>query len=85
MYALSFSAGLYDDIYAGLVFFRNDIDIRGRFTFDALSVFTDIECSVGHLMQIRNLGQQFFIYRIQQLLSLPCCNSACTCNPNRAG
>jgi hypothetical protein len=41
MYALSFSGGFMMTSMRACLF-RNDIDIRGRFTFDALSVFTDL-------------------------------------------
>ncbi len=68
MHALVLCSRLDDDIDAGLVRLRHDIDIFRCIAPRALTVHAEIIGSLRHLVKVRDLLKQLFLYRIHDHL-----------------
>ena len=68
VHALVFRAGSNVDVDAGLVFLRDDVDVRGRVAAGELAVGADIIGTLGDAVEVCDLLKQFF----------PCQPDGCT-------
>ena len=64
VHALVFRAGGNVDVNAGLVFLRDDVDVRGRIAPGELAVGADVIGTLGDAVDVGDLFEQFFLNRI---------------------
>ena len=64
VHALVFRAGGNVDVNAGLVFLRDDVDVRGRIAPGELAVGADVIGTLGDAVEVGDLFEQFFLNRI---------------------